>query len=142
MFGTRTSTIRRAPAALALAALLGGCGGTPDAFLTAPRKSAVDTTRPTVVATNPGVNQTGVPTNSLIIVTFSEPVDSASVTNAALSFTGGVTGLINVTGASATLIPNPALPANTTITGTITGIRDRAGNVLAQPYTWTFTTAP
>ena len=102
-----------------------------------------DTTAPTVVATNPASGATGVPRTAAISVTFSENVDSASVTNAAFSFDNGVTGSIVVNGAIATLTPSPALPASTTVTGTLsTAIKDRSGNPLAAPVTFQFTTAP
>ena len=65
------------------------------------------------------------------------------MTNAAFSFNNGVTGTIVVSGAVATLTPTPSLPASTTITGTLsTAIKDRAGNPLAAPVTFQFTTAP
>ena len=132
----------RGVAALALIAALAGCGGTADPFLTAPTGGSTDTTRPTIVGTLPATNANAVPTNSMIEVTFSEPVDSASVTNAAFSLSGGFTGPITVTGASAKLVPYPALPPNTTITATVSGVKDLAGNALAAPYSWTFTTGP
>ena len=134
--------VRKRAAALALVAMLAACGGAAEPFLTAPTGSAIDTTRPTIVGTLPGTNANAVPTNSMIEVTFSEPVDSASVTNAAFSLSGGFTGPITVTGASAKLVPYPALPPNTTITVTISGVKDLAGNTIAAHYSWSFTTAP
>lgn len=102
-----------------------------------------DTVAPTVVATNPADGATSVPRTATVSVTFSENVDSASVTNAAFSLDNGVTGTIVVNGAVATLTPTPALPALTTIHGTLsTAIKDRAGNPLAAPVTFQFTTAP
>jgi len=102
-----------------------------------------DTTAPTVVSTNSANGATSVPRDAAMTVTFSENLDSASVTNAAFSFNNGVTGTIVVNGAVATLTPTPGLPASTTVTGTLsTAIRDRAGNALAAPVTFAFTTAP
>lgn len=102
-----------------------------------------DTTAPTVVSTSPANGATSIPRTAPISVTFSENLDSASVTNAAFSFNNGVTGTIVVSGAVATLTPTPSLPASTTITGTLsTAIKDRAGNPLAAPVTFQFTTAP
>ena len=102
-----------------------------------------DTTAPTVVSTSPVTGATGIPRTAPISVTFSENLDSATVTNAAFSFNNGVTGTIVVSGAVATLTPTPSLPASTTITGTLsTAIKDRAGNPLAAPVTFQFTTAP
>ena len=102
-----------------------------------------DTTAPTVVSTSPANGATSVPRTAPISVTFSENLDSATVTNAAFSFNNGVTGTIVVSGAVATLTPTPSLPASTTVTGTLsTAIKDRAGNPLAAPVTFQFTTAP
>ncbi len=111
---------------------IGGGGGT-----------GTDAIAPTLVSTNPTNLSTGVPRNATITATFSELLDSASVTNAAFSFDNGVTGTIVVNGAVVTLTPSPGLPAGTTIRGTFsTAIRDRAGNGLAAPVTFQFTTAP
>ena len=135
-------SLRTGAAALALVAIVAACGGTADPFLTAPIGGSTDTSPPTIVGTLPGTNASAVPTNSMIQVTFSEPVDSASVTNTAFSLSGGFTGPITVTGSSAKLVPYPALPPNTTITVTISGVKDLAGNTIAAPYSWSFTTAP
>ncbi|NUO65710.1 MAG: Ig-like domain-containing protein [Gemmatimonadaceae bacterium] len=135
-------TVGRRVAALALLAALAGCGGMADPYLTAPNNGGADTTRPTIIGTLPAPNASSVSTGSMIIVTFSETVDSASVTNAAFSLSGGATGTISVSGASAQLVPYPALPANTTITVTVSGVKDLAGNTMAAPYSWSFTTAP
>ncbi len=105
--------------------------------------SSTDKTPPTLVSTNPANLSTGVPTASTISATFSENLDSTSVTNAAFSFDNGVTGTIVVSGATVTLTPSPGLPPSTTIHGTVsTAIRDRAGNPLAAAATFQFTTAP
>ncbi len=127
-------------------AALAACGdGTGQDFLTpiGGGGGSTDTTAPTVVTTSPANGSTSVPRTTPISITFSEPIDSASVTNAAFALDNGVTGTITVSGAVATLTPTPALPALTTITGTVsTGIRDLAGNALAAPVTFQFTTAP
>ena len=135
-------TVRHRVAGFALLAALTGCGGVADPYLNASTIGGTDTTRPTIIGTLPAQNASSVSPNSMIIVTFSEPVDSASVTNAAFSLSGGATGTISVSGASAQLVPYPALPANTTVTVTITGVKDVAGNAMAAPYSWSFTTGP
>jgi hypothetical protein len=102
-----------------------------------------DTVAPTVVSTNPANGASSVPRNASISVTFSENIDSASVTNTAFSLDNGVTGTIVVNGAVATLTPSPGLPASSVVTGTLsTAIKDRAGNPLAAPVTFQFVTAP
>lgn len=129
-----------------LVAALAACGdGAGQDFLTpiGGNGGGTDTTAPTVVSTNPANGATSVPRDAAVSVTFSENLDSASVTNTAFSFNNGVTGTIVVNGAVATLTPTPGLPASTTVTGTLsTGIKDRAGNALAAPVTFQFTTAP
>ena len=102
-----------------------------------------DTVAPTVVSTNPANGASSVPRNASISVTFSENIDSASVTNTAFSLDNGVTGTIVVNGAVATLTPSPGLPASSVVTGTLsTAIKDRAGNPLAAPVVFQFVTAP
>ena len=86
---------------------LAACGsGTGQDFLTplnGTGGTSGDTVRPTVVSTNPANLSTGVPTNATVSVTFSENIDSTSVTNAAFVIDNGVTGRIVVNGAVATL---------------------------------------
>ena len=129
-----------------LAAALAACGaGAGQDFLTpiGGGGGGTDTIAPTVVTTSPANGATSVPRTSPISITFSEDLDSASVTNAAFTLDNGVTGTIVVNGPVVTLTPLPALPALTTITGTVsTAIRDRAGNALAAPLSFQFTTAP
>lgn len=131
----------------AMVAIAVACGeGSGSSFLTpvgGTGGSGTDNTAPTLVSTNPGNLTSGVPTNATITATFSELLDSSSVTNAAFSFDNGVTGTILVNGAVVTLTPSPGLPRNTTVHGTLsTAIRDRAGNSLAGPVTFQFTTVP
>ena len=129
-----------------LVAALAACGdGSGQDFLTpiGGGGGGTDTTAPTVVGTSPANGATNVPRTAAISVTFSENLDSASVTNSAFSFDNGVTGTIVVNGAVATLTPAPGLPASTVVTGTLsTAIKDRAGNSLAAPVTFQFSTAP
>ncbi|MFL5560189.1 MAG: Ig-like domain-containing protein [Gemmatimonadaceae bacterium] len=128
-------------------AALAACGeGAAQDFLTpigGGGGSGADSVKPTVVSTNPANGSSSVPRAATVTVTFSENVDSASVTNAAFSLDNGVTGTIVVNGATATLTPSPGLPASAVVTGTIsTAVKDRAGNPLAAPYTFQFATAP
>ena len=144
-----TTAVRRSAAgrkvvAVLLTAMLGACSGSGDSFLSPiGGNGGTDTTAPTLVTTTPANLATGVPRTATVSVTFSELIDSASVTNTAFTLDNGVTGTIAVNGATATLTPSPLLPASTTIHGTLsTAIRDRAGNPLAAPATFQFTTAP
>ena len=130
---------------VAAAIALSACGSDNDDFLLVGGSNGGtgDTTPPTVVSTTPVTGATNVPTNAAVSVTFSENVDSASVTNAAFTLSGGATGTIVVSGATATLTPTSPMAANSLITATVSSaVRDRAGNPLAAPVSWSFTTAP
>jgi len=108
--------------------------------------AALDTTPPTVSATSPANNATGITLNASVSATFSETMTNATL-NAA-SFTlrrtaGGaaVTGAVTVSGNTATFTPGASLNATTQYTATITtAATDGAGNALAANYNWQFTT--
>ena len=113
-----------------------------------------DTTLPTVTATTPANNATGVSSNSSITVAFSEAIDTATInsntfelrdaSNSAL-VTASIT--YNSSNNTALLTPTAALASNTTYTATLKGsatdprVKDTAGNALAANYSWSFTTA-
>ncbi|MBI5018195.1 MAG: Ig-like domain-containing protein [Deltaproteobacteria bacterium] len=105
--------------------------------------SAPDTTPPTVSSTTPANGANGVAVNAGVSVTFSEPVDAASLAaSLTLAGPGGpVAGTVTVVGATATFTPAASLVPATAYTATVgTGARDLAGNPLAAPFSWTFTT--
>ena len=115
--------------------------GNGDSFLTPiGGGTGTDLTPPTVASVIPQSGATNVPTNATITVTFSENVDSASVTNTAFALTPGVAGTIAVSGAVAIFTPSPGLPASTIVNGTIGNVKDLAGNTMAGPYNFFFTT--
>lgn len=129
---------------------------------------ALDTTRPTVLTTNP-VKTTpgptiGVPINAAITAVFSEDMAAATIVSPATSFTLACAapcttpapiGSVSYTNGTAIFKPAVALEASTTYTATIKGtgvspVKDLAGNALAgnpafpaaaNDYVWTFTTA-
>jgi uncharacterized delta-60 repeat protein len=118
-----------------LVIVLTGCG---DGITT-----TTNTTAPTVSSTSPANNATGVAINSAITATFSETMDASTITTAtfALSNGGSVTGAVTYSGTTATFTPTSNLSYSTTYTATITtGVKDSAGNAMASPYTWSFTT--
>ena len=119
------------------------CGGGGDSFLTplGGNGTGTDLTPPTVATVVPASGATNVPTNATITVTFSENVDSASVTNVAFALTPGITGTIVVSGAVAQFTPTPALPPSTIVNGTISNVKDRAGNTMRTPFNFFFTTS-
>jgi len=106
---------------------------------------------PSVVSTNPAQGATGVATNQTISATFLQDPDSPNAALKCSTFTtatftvtapsGPVAGAVSCAGATATFVPTAALAQNTTYTATITaGAQNLAGNGLATPYVWTFTT--
>lgn len=111
-----------------------------------------DSTAPTVSSTVPADTAAAVPVNQKITATFSEGMDSRTLTATSFTVTGpgstAVAGTVTYAGnagAIATFKPTSALAANTTYTATITaGATDLAGNALAggglAPNPWTFTT--
>ena len=109
--------------------------------------AAADTTHPTITATNPANNVTGVPFNQSIAATFSEGMNPLSVTNAGFTLTGpsgvAVVGTVTyvISGSTAIFTPSSPLPASSLFTATVTiAARDLAGNALAANYVWSFTT--
>jgi hypothetical protein len=106
---------------------------------------APDTTPPTVLSTSPADLATGVVVNGNVTATFSEAIDVATLTTATFTLAQGATpvaGAVTAVGAVATLVPAASLAASTSYTATIsTGAKDLAGNALAAPFTWSFTTA-
>ncbi len=108
-----------------------------------------DITDPTVISTNPADTAVSIATNQKIIATFSEPMDSTTITGLTFTVTGpGPTSIVgavtySMIGATATFTPASALTASTPYTVTITtGATDLAGNPLAADFVWTFTTGP
>ena len=107
---------------------------------------AADATQPTVSNTINANNATGVATNTKVGATFSEAMDSATIT--ATSFTlkqtasgATVPGTLSYSGVNAVFAPSTALLANTQYTVNVTaGASDLAGNA-AVPYSWTWKTA-
>ena len=121
--------------------------------------AAADTTRPFVTATgaygstgftSPDGTRTsftgqGLPTNRNSSVTFSESMNSATVTGAftvtKVSDSSNIAGLASYSGTTATFNPTVDLEASTTYRSTIsTAAQDVAGNALAASYVWTWTT--
>jgi hypothetical protein len=105
-----------------------------------------DTTEPSVVSTNPADLAPSVATNQKITATFSEGMDSTTITNSTFTVMGPgatpVTGTVtySIIGASATFTPSSPLAVGKLFMATINiGATDLAGNSLAATFTWTFT---
>jgi hypothetical protein len=109
--------------------------------------SASDTSAPTVSSTSPLPNANGVAINSLVIASFSKAMDPLTInaTNFAVTCPGAnaISGTVGyaVGGNTATFTPANLFLTSASCTGTIgTGVKDLAGNALASPFVWVFTT--
>ncbi|HEU5098809.1 MAG TPA: Ig-like domain-containing protein [Roseiflexaceae bacterium] len=107
---------------------------------------APDTIAPTVISISPTEAASGVSTTTAVSATFSEPIDSATLTGLTFTLTsanGAVAATVVYQSATrtATLQPHAPLPAGMTYSVRIAGVRDLAGNELADAATWSFSTA-
>ena len=106
---------------------------------------AADTVSPTVIYTNPADGDDNVPTNNVITVSFSEPMDPSTINTSTFTLMQGTTqinGTVNFDGVrTATFNPANDLTPNTIYTATITtGVTCSAGHPMAQNYVLGFTT--
>jgi Bacterial Ig-like domain len=109
-----------------------------------------DVTLPTVQTTVPVNNATGISVGSPISATFGKAMDPATINQFTFTLSSGIIGstipvqgavALDATGTVATFTPVAPLQANTFHTATITtGAKDLAGNPLAAPFVWSFTT--
>jgi len=101
---------------------------------------------PTVIATDPFTNETGVNVNKTITATFSRAMDPSTIISPATTFTlrQGTTvilGVVTYSGTIASFKPANALEAGRIYTATITtAAKDLAGIPIANNYVWSFTT--
>lgn len=106
--------------------------------------TGTDIIPPTVVSTVPANLATGVLLNVKPAATFSELMDPMTINVWTYTLKQGTTlvpGLVSYNGMVATFTPTTALLANKIYTATITtGVKDLAGNAMANNYVWTFTT--
>ena len=110
--------------------------------------TTTDTTSPTVSAVYPAANSASVTLNQKITVTFSEAMDSSTLTATTFTVKQGaavVAGSVTYAGTTATFTPASPLIANSPYNLSITaGAQDLAGNGVTSgglaPNPWTFTT--
>src|SRR5262249_40500468 len=98
---------------------------------------------PTVIAQTPAPGSSGVAVGSAVTVTFSEPVQSGTISftlKDAANNTVAASVTYNAASMTATLTPTAALAVNTVYTATVTGATDVAGNAMTIPVSWSFTT--
>jgi hypothetical protein len=130
-------------AALAMiAALVAGCSDSRH-----DRGPTLDTTPPTVTATEPAAGATDVPVVTRVQATFSEAMRAATITETTVRVAAAgrpdELGVVTYDAAShvATFTPLVPWPPFTTITATVTtGVRDLWGNAMQADHVWTFTT--
>lgn len=102
----------------------------------------VDSTPPQVAGVQPTEDATDVDVLRSLTVTFSEPIEPATVTEETFRVSG-LPGTVEYDSSmdQATFTPRFPMPANQTVEARLTtGITDRAGNPMATPFTWSFTT--
>src|SRR5205814_771395 len=109
------------------------------------RVGTEDTTAPVLGASGPANGDTNVPLNETITVTFSEPMEPATINTSTFIVMQGTTpvaGTVTYTNGTATFTPADNLAPLTTYTVTInTGAKDLAGNALTSDITWNFSRA-
>jgi hypothetical protein len=105
-----------------------------------------DTTAPTVTSAIAN-GSTGVPIDSLVVATFSEAMNPASISSATVIVLQGSTpmaGSLSYAGTNLVFTPSSPLANNTNYTavikGGVDGVKDLAGNPLASNFTWRWTT--
>jgi hypothetical protein len=130
-------------AAFMLLALGAACGGDSS---TATPPPPPGTTAPTIVSKLPSSDATGVVRNGAVSATFSEPMDSASLTQTTFTLTSGaamtpVPGTVVYASSKATFWPAAQLDSAASYTATVTvGAKSAAGIALAASTSWSFTT--
>ncbi len=109
--------------------------------------TAAEKTPPLILSQKPINNATGVSTSTIVTATFSEAMDSSSITTTTFTLKDGANNAIagavayDSTSLTATFTPSAALSYNTTFTATITsGVKDTAGNAMGSANIWSFTT--
>ncbi len=136
-----------------LLAALAGCGGGGGGGGSAGsgnggNSGPPDTTAPTVAQMSPGEDASGVGTNGRLTVTFSEAMSPAAINAANFRLTSGVDavpGTVTFDAANniAVFQSTSTLAPDTRYTATmVTGIKDVAGNPLANDFAWCFVTGP
>ncbi|MBW1933375.1 MAG: Ig-like domain-containing protein [Deltaproteobacteria bacterium] len=103
-----------------------------------------DTTAPTVTSTSPAADATGVAVDASISATFSEAIDSSTITEDTFTVStsgSNISGTVSYSNKTATFKPSGNLANSKTYKATVTkGVKDKAGNAMASNYSWSFTT--
>jgi hypothetical protein len=112
-----------------------------------PATTPDDTDPPFIVSVSPQDGSLDVPTNTVITVTFSEPIDPSSFASAftLVEVVNGdpIYGPMTYSGTTVTFSPPNGLSSESSYEATVTtGVTDLAGNTMQADYIWSFTTAP
>src|SRR5262249_18354256 len=104
--------------------------------------SVADTTAPTVTARTPASGATSVPIGSNVTATFSEDVQSSTISMVLKTGSTTVPALVmyDPTSRTVTLEPSANLAASTTYPATLSGTQDLSGNSMTST-SWSFSTA-
>jgi hypothetical protein len=102
---------------------------------------------PTVTAVTPNDGSLNVAVGTSILATFSQPMDSTTITTSTFKLMQGsvpVAGTVSYTDDTAMFNPTASLSANTLYTAVVSGgAMDMHGTALSGgAFTWSFTTAP
>ena len=106
--------------------------------------TAAITPPPASMLVGPAAGAAGVPTNTLVKVAVSGSLNPLTVNSTSISLQAAgrtIPVLLYISLAGITATPTEALPPNTAISATVTGLEDLYGNAIP-PKSWTFTTAP
>jgi hypothetical protein len=99
---------------------------------------------PHIIATDPAKFAVNVPLDKMIVVAFSEKMDSTSISNSTFGLRSGdniVDGVVGSNGIYATFVPKTKLVPGATYRVTVSsGVRSKAGKYLESTYEWPFIT--
>jgi uncharacterized protein (TIGR03437 family) len=106
--------------------------------------AVLDTTPPTVVSTFPANGAGATATGTNLTVIFSKAIDPLTINTGTFTLQQGaspVAGTVTYNGTTAVFAPLGGLSPGATYTATVTtGVKDLAGNALASPLVWSFST--
>lgn len=117
--------------------------GNVSAVFATPRTVVVDTTPPTVSSTNPSNGASGVTANSPVTINWNENVDCATVTASTVTISPQPGTWTRTSCGGSQAVFSPTSQGNLTpYTVTVsTSVKDSAGNAMASPYQFSYTTA-
>ena len=104
--------------------------------------ATADATAPTVTARSPNPNGSNVPTDGVVVATFSENVQPSTISFVLKRGSTTIAATTSYDPATRTvkLVPNSPLSSSTSYTATLSGAKDLQGNTMSS-LSWSFTTA-